>query len=134
MPIYGALGLTTLVPEGARDRFINYLPFLILMLITPRLTLKRRVLGTLVGFLVIFLAQLVFVYVVNLETSEGPGLTHSQFVRIVPANTMSDSLPFVLWILIAREFVWENIAKVLKSPQRRLPSPEDTRKENPKIS
>ena len=36
MPIYGLLGLTTLVPEGARDRFINYLPFLILMLVTPR--------------------------------------------------------------------------------------------------
>ena len=27
MPIYGALGLTDVVPLGARDRFINYLPF-----------------------------------------------------------------------------------------------------------
>ena len=117
MPIYGALGLTTLIPEGARDRFINYLPFLILMLITPRLTLKRRVFGTLVGFGVIFMAQLAFVYVVDQDLSQGRGLTHSQFIRIVPANTMSDSLPFVLWILVAREFVWESVTGVFKTPE-----------------
>lgn len=116
MPVYGAFGLTTLIPEGARDRFINYLPFLILMLITPRLTLKRRVLGTLLGFLVIFAAQLVFVYLVGQDLSGGAGLTPSQFERIVPANALSDSLPFVLWILIAREFVWENVSKVLRGP------------------
>ena len=41
LPIYGFFGLTTVVPSGARDRFINYLPFLILMIITPRMSLRR---------------------------------------------------------------------------------------------
>ncbi len=117
MPIYGFLGLTSVVPEGARDRFINYLPFLILMLITPRLTLTRRLVGTLVGFLVIFVAHLLFVYAADLEVWESTAMTRNRFIRIVPANTMSDSLPFVLWVLIAREFLWESVAKVFKAPE-----------------
>ena len=120
MPIYGFLGLTSVVPEGARDRFINYLPFLILMLITPRLTLTRRAVGTLVGFVVIFAAHLVFVYVADPELGESTAMTRSRFIRIVPANTMSDSLPFVLWVLIAREFVWEKVGGVFSTSE---PSP-----------
>jgi hypothetical protein len=117
MPIYGLLGLTTLVPEGARDRFINYLPFLILMLVTPRLTLKRRVVGTLVGFFVIFLAHLVFVYVASEGIGGSTKMTPTRFMRIVPANTMSDSIPFVLWVLIAREFLWESVGGMFKAPE-----------------
>ena len=107
--------------ESARDRFINYLPFLILMLITPRLTLTRRVVGTLAGFLVIFAAHLLFVYVADPEIGESTAITRSRFIRIVPANTMSDSLPFVLWVLIAREFVWEKVGRVFSTPE---PAPE----------
>ncbi len=117
MPIYGMFGLTTLLPEGARDRFINYLPFLILMLITPRLTLTRRLVGTLAGFVVIFAAHVVFVYVASLETATGGAMSHSRFIRIVPANTLSDSLPFVLWVVIAREFIWESVTGVFKTPE-----------------
>ena len=47
LPIYGFFGETSLMPAGARDRFINYLPFLILMVITPRLGWVRRIVGTL---------------------------------------------------------------------------------------
>jgi uncharacterized membrane protein len=116
MPIYGILGLTSVVPEGARDRFINYLPFLILMLVTPRLTLKRRLVGTLVGFLVIFIAQLVFVYLVDQEIGQSTQMTHNRFVRVVPANAMSDSLPFILWVLIARDFLWETVSRAWGEP------------------
>ena len=42
IPIFGALGLTTIMPEGSRDRFINYLPFLVLVLVTPRMSWLRR--------------------------------------------------------------------------------------------
>ena len=117
MPIYGILGLTTVVPEGARDRFINYLPFLILMLLTPRLTLTRRLVGTLAGFVVIFAAQLAFVYVADMEATRGAAMTQARFIRIVPANTLSDSLPFVLWVLIARDFIWESVANVFRTPE-----------------
>ena len=114
LPIYGLFGVTDLVPEGARDRFINYLPFLILMLITPRLSWRRRVVGTCAGFVVIFLFHVLFVYLVT--TAQDPGaatMTRQGFMRIVPANALSDALPFALWVLIAREFVWESVAKLL---------------------
>jgi len=113
LPIYGLLGLTDLIPVGARDRFINYLPFLILMIVTPRLSLRRRVLGTLVGFLVIFCSHLVFVYAATQADAAGGARTPAGFMRIVPANTLSDALPFALWVLIAREFVWEKVSTVL---------------------
>ena len=34
LPIYGLFGATSVMPMGSRQRFINYLPFLILMLVT----------------------------------------------------------------------------------------------------
>ena len=112
MPIYGLLGLTDLVPDGARDRFINYLPFLILMIVTPRLSLRRRVVGTLVGFLVIFAVHLVFVYVASTaHQAHSASLTRQGFVRIVPANALCDSVPFVLWVFFARDFVWESVSR-----------------------
>lgn len=117
MPIYGMFGLTTVVPDGARDRFINYLPFLILMLVTPRLTPTRRLVGSLAGFLIIFAAHVAFVYVADLEAARGAAMTHSRFVRIVPANTLSDSLPFVLWVVIARDFVWESVGGLFRAPE-----------------
>jgi hypothetical protein len=114
LPIYGLFGLTDVVPEGARDRFINYLPFLILMLITPRLSVRRRVLGTLAGFVVIFVVHLVFVYVASTAVdARSPIMTSHGFMRIVPANAVSDSVPFVLWVFIAKDFVWESVAKVI---------------------
>lgn len=110
LPIYGLFGLTDLMPEGARDRFINYLPFLILMLITPRMTWRRRVGGTAIGFAVIFCAHLVFVYAAGEASRQ---MTVRQFMRIVPANVLSDAMPFVLWVAIARDWVWETVGRVL---------------------
>ncbi len=112
LPIYGLLGLTEIVPTGARDRFINYLPFLILMLITPRLSWRRRLGGTVAGFVVIFLVHVVFVYVATQVQADDRGLTADGFIRIVPANALSDSVPFVLWVVIARDFVWESVGRV----------------------
>ncbi len=113
MPIYGLLGLTEVVPEGARDRFINYLPFLILMIVTPRLSLRRRVVGTAIGFVVIFAVHVVFVYVASTaHQADGAAMTRQGFVRIVPANALCDSVPFVLWVIFAKDFVWQSVARV----------------------
>lgn len=128
MPIYGLLGLTDVVPTGARDRFINYLPFLILMWITPRMSWKRRIFGTLAGFAVIFCVHLVFVYVAS-TAGGGPSrsMTAHGFMRIVPANALSDAAPFVLWVFIAREFVWQSVARVFPgAPPAPSPSPSPT--------
>ena len=113
MPIYGVLGLTSLVPVGNRDRFINYLPFLILMIITPRLSLTRRVVGTVVGFVMIFIMHLIFVYVASGANAAGGPTTREGFMQIVPANTFSDAIPLALWVVIARDFVWEKVGPIL---------------------
>jgi Na+/proline symporter len=117
LPIYGLFGLTSLMPEAARDRFINYLPFLILMLITPRMTLRRRMVGIAVGFVVIFFVHVIFVYVASTSINPDNTINVRGFKRIVPANGLSDSVPFVLWVIIAREFVWESAARIFSSQQ-----------------
>jgi hypothetical protein len=117
LPIYGLFGLTSLMPEAARDRFINYLPFLILMLITPHMTLRRRLVGIAVGFVVIFFVHVIFVYIASTSINPDNTINVRGFKRIVPANGLSDSVPFVLWVIIAREFVWESAARIFSSQQ-----------------
>ena len=117
LPIYNLFGLTTLAPEGARDRFINYLPFLILMLITPRMTWQRRAGGTAIGFVVIFLVHVVFVWIASTAVNPDNTIDVQGFKRIVGANQLSDSIPFVLWVVIAREFVWESAARLFSTAQ-----------------
>ena len=58
-PIYELLALE-IQPGGARERYINYIPFLVLMFITPRLSIARRVMGTIVGAMAIFTFHLIF--------------------------------------------------------------------------
>ena len=89
------------------------------MLITPRMSWRRRVGGIAAGFGVIFVVHLVFVYVTNDATAAAAGdatLTAHGFMRIVPANALSDSIPFVLWVIIAREWLWERVAHAFPTP------------------
>lgn len=115
IPIFGILGLTSLNPNGARDRFINYLPFLILMLITPRLSALRRVVGIAVGFVAIFFAHVAFVYVASVSFLENNTMTADGFTTFFPAMLLSDSLPLVLWAVICHQFIRETIARVASS-------------------
>ncbi len=105
-PIYRLLGLRTLRPTGVHERFINFLPFLVLMLLTPRLSTTRRVVGTAIGCVVLFLFHVGF----SIATSWGPrvggtGMTAAAFEISFPAYLFSDSLPFLLWVIIAHRVV-----------------------------
>jgi hypothetical protein len=128
LPIYGLFGLTAIVPEGARDRFINYLPFLILMIITPRMSLTRRIVGTLVGFVVLFLGHVAFAYIAHDAVGANNQLDSRGFRKIVAANGFSDAAPFVLWVIIAREWVWQSAARLFvqpgDAPAPRTPDPQ----------
>jgi len=116
LPIYGFFGLTTMVPEGARDRFINYLPFLILMIVTPRMSLTRRVVGTLVGFVVLFLCHVAFAYIAHDAIGANNEINSRGYRKLVAANGFSDAAPFVLWVVIARQWVWESAARLFVRP------------------
>ena len=106
-PIFQLLGATE-PPNGYRDRFINYVPFVVLMLITPALSARRRALGTAVGLFVIFCGHLAFAWVAN-QAPRGPGggRTAESFATLFPAFLVSDSLPFVLWAIFAAPFLKE---------------------------
>jgi len=115
IPIFGILGLTSLDPNSARDRFINYLPFLILMLITPRLSALRRALGIAVGFVAIFFAHVAFIYVAEVSFLKNNTMTSEGFTTFFPAMLISDSLPLILWALICHQFVRETTTRMLSA-------------------
>ena len=126
LPIYGFFGLTTMIPEGARDRFINYLPFLILMVVTPRLSLTRRIVGTLVGFVLLFLGHVAFAYVAHHAVGADNTINSRGFQKIVFANGFSDAAPFILWVVIAREWVWQSASRLFVQPgAAEAPQPSD---------
>ena len=112
LPVYGLVGLTTVIPDGERDRFINYLPFLILMLITPRLSPTRRMVGLLAGFVLIFFVHVIFVYIASTSIRPDGAVDVRGFKQLVAANQLSDSVPFILWVVIAKDFVWETTGKL----------------------
>jgi hypothetical protein len=115
LPIYSLLGYHALLPEGARDRFINYLPFLVLMLVTPRMSPTRRAVGIAVGFVVIFLFQVFFVWYQYVAVPDPESLNQQTYSRFLPVMLISDSIPLILWIVIAKDFVQEITSKIFDS-------------------
>jgi hypothetical protein len=103
-PLYELLDLQ-MGPGGARERYVNYIPFLALMFITPRLSWSRRLLGTLAGFLAIFSFHVIFSVWVQIAYPPGAPSTSSGFAIYLPAILLSDSLPLVLWALLCHDFV-----------------------------
>jgi hypothetical protein len=102
-PIYALIGVTA-YQGGVRERYINYIPFLVLMLVTPAIGWRRRLFGILVGAAVIFVFHLGFnlwaEVAFPLDGTRGGG-----FSFFLPAVLLSDALPFILWVLICHEVV-----------------------------
>jgi hypothetical protein len=86
-PIYGAIGFEDAPVFAQRLRYINFVPFLGLVLVTPGLSLRRRLLGLAAGLVVIFLGHLVL----NLTIAAQP----------IVSMVVSDTFPFFVWIVVA---------------------------------
>ena len=99
--IYDWLGFEG-VATPARDRYINIVPFLALMVLTPKLSTRRRLGGTAIGLVVLFLMHIA----VNL-TANPKTLVLPRMVRL-----LLDAAPFFLWIIIANEFIRDFMRKV----------------------
>ena len=113
-PVPGWLGLPSYQLITVPQRFINFVPFVALMIVTPRLSLARRVLGTLVGFGVIAVAHLAF-YVVSVAVYAEHGVTPRAMSALFPVLLLSDTLPFILWAIIARDVLRDAIARTTRS-------------------
>ena len=92
--IYGWLGFEG-VATPARDRYINLIPFLALMVLTPNLSTRRRLGGTAIGLVILFAMHIAVNLTANPETLRLPR----------PVSLALDAAPFFLWFVIANEFV-----------------------------
>jgi hypothetical protein len=111
--IYALFGLSG-VPTPTRQRFIHYVPFVVLMILTPRLSARRRFGGIALGGLVLFVFQV---------ASNWIALTGGRSLAFpLPIALLSDALPFVLWALIAHEFVRDAVHRV---PRARPIAPDE---------
>ena len=100
--VYGLLGIEG-VRIRSRVRYMNLIPFVALVLVTPRLGLLRRSVGLFVGLVILVLSHLAFSYM----------LYRSHRILYPPVLiNISDALPLALWAVIARELVWETVKKV----------------------
>jgi hypothetical protein len=92
--IYEWLGFEG-VATPARTRYINFIPFLALMILTPNLSTRRRFGGIAIGLVILFSMHIAANLTANPETLTLPR----------PVSLALDAAPFFLWIVIANEFV-----------------------------
>jgi hypothetical protein len=109
-PLLAALGATSVPDSPARRRFVSYVPFLVLMLVTPGLPWRRRLGGILLGVPLVFLAHVGLVAVEALShTRHRP--TEDSFSTVFPAAVFADAFPFVLWALFANDVLRRLLAR-----------------------
>lgn len=89
------------------DRFVGYVPFLVLVLLTPRIQLVRRIAGTIGGFLTLFLGHSAILLVVVSMEARG---TAPPVLFPDTAYVLLEALPFLLWAVVARDFLIETLA------------------------
>ena len=102
--VYDLLGAEGVKPVW-RERYINYVPFVSLILLTPRLSWKSRLQGLAIGLVLILVAHIAMNWISFSIRGRGP------FPRYLAV--FSDALPFFLWAALAREFVGDLARQVM---------------------
>lgn len=106
-PIYDLIGFGDARVGAYRQRYINFVPFVGLVLVTPGIALRRRLLGLLSGLGLLCVGHLAL----NLTEPARPG-AHLPFVP----SLISDALPFVIWIFVAYPVISSWFATALATP------------------
>ena len=91
-PLYDLIGFEGARVGANRERYINFVPFVSLVLVTPGISLRRRSIGLVLGLFTIFVSHLAL----NLTEIIQPGRS----LPIIP-SIASDALPFLVWIFVA---------------------------------
>ncbi len=122
-PALELLGVRRVPRMMVGNRFLNLLPFFALMVITPGLGIRRRLVGSAVGFGLIFLVQIGFA-AMAFHARARYGLSADAFSALFPMLLLSDSLPFLIWAVVANEFVWKLGGRAAQrvAPHQRDPS------------
>lgn len=117
-PLLERAGVTAIAESPATERFVAVLPFAVLMLLSPGLGLRRRLIGLAGGLLSIFAAQIALV-LAEAWIHAGRGPTPDAFSALLPLALLVDALPFVLWALLAAPV----LRRLLASPRERAERP-----------
>ncbi|MBB82656.1 MAG: hypothetical protein CL931_02440 [Deltaproteobacteria bacterium] len=107
-PIYDLFGVGDARVGAFRQRYINWVPFVGLMLVTPGLAWRRR-LGGLAGGLVLLFAG-------HLALNLTERVHKAAQLPFVP-SLVSDALPFLLWVL----FAWPVVSRWFASALAEIP-------------
>jgi len=92
LALHGALGLGDAPIAGLRQRYINFVPFVALLLVTPGLAIGRRLGGLAAGLGIISISHVAL----NLTALMTPGPSIP-----VLAALLSDTFPFLVWFIVA---------------------------------
>jgi len=117
-PLFEALGLPSMKLGLVSPHFVSWLPFVVLMVVTPGLALRRRLLGTLLGLAAILAAH-IGCALLGAVSHAAYGTSARAVALRWPALMLSDALPFILWALVARDFLREFASRA----SRRGPAP-----------
>lgn len=107
-PILGWFGYPNSQLGAVPQRFISYVPFLALMLITPQISAARRFWGTAIGFFLLFLTHVGFV-VASILAYDAYGETPRAIRAVFGVMLLLDSFPFILWIVICWEVIRDTV-------------------------
>ena len=94
-PLLDLIGFDDVRIVGGRTRYINWIPFVGLMLVTPGLSLRRRGAGLGFGLVVLYVSHLLL---------NATQIGNARQVPLVP-SLVSDTLPFLLWLAAAHPVV-----------------------------
>ncbi|HJO22004.1 MAG: hypothetical protein QF890_04960 [Myxococcota bacterium] len=114
-PLYEMLGATHVKRGPTGHRFISYVPFLVLMAITPRIPTRRRIWGTLFGILVIFCSHVGMLYVADRAYTEHEN-DGAAVAQLFPFLLVTDGLPLMLWFVLARDFLRSAVPGLREKP------------------
>lgn len=121
-PILLWIGVTNFPPGLVKDRMISFIPFLALMLVTPRIPLIRRWIGIGGGFALLFVSHVALVWWAFVSFIRD-GKSPESMLTYFPALVVADAMPFLLWALFANRALSEFFARILPKPppRRRVP-------------
>jgi hypothetical protein len=111
-PLLQEMGVKSISSGLVRDRLAGYIPFFALMVVTPQMSIKRRLGGLGLGFAAIFFAHIALGYwswVCFIRDGESV----ESMARYFPALVLTDAVPFVAWAIAANRFLLDRLKRVL---------------------
>ena len=113
-PVLLLFGVQDIFGKYVVDHFINYVPFLVLIVITPELSPKRRIVGGVIGFFLLFVGHIVLTTIAYYAI-HNYGQTQKAFSVLFPGFLLNDSLPFIIWAIVASGWLKQLLGSLKKT-------------------